>query len=272
MSLRQALAKVPALRRSVMATLRLLERDILVKNQWTGDRLRINSYRHRTYWYYGRGRENANMALFARLVRMGDTVLEVGGHIGFITQYFSKLVGSDGKVIVFEPGTNNARYIEENIRPLANTTLVRAAASSKCGRATFFEDNVTGQNNSLLADFKGAESTAKWQGEKLERAPHEVEVVTIDSYASENGLVPDFLKIDAEGSELEILKGATNVLSHARALMVEISRSQESVIALLGEAGFRRVINGHGINFFAIRDDVSNDDLASAVERLQLSR
>lgn len=83
------------------------------------------------------------MQFFSRLIREGNMVIEVGDHIGFITQYFSKLVGSKGKVVVFESGSNNACYIEENVSSLLNIILERKAVSSQNGTAPFYEDNVT---------------------------------------------------------------------------------------------------------------------------------
>jgi hypothetical protein len=79
---------------------------------------------------------------------------------------------------------NNIRYTEENVHGLQNTTLERKAVSSENGIATFYEDNLTGQNNSLLSDYKNADLVAKAHSATLVRSPRQVEVVTIDSYKS----------------------------------------------------------------------------------------
>jgi FkbM family methyltransferase len=63
------------------------------------------------------------MALFARLVRPQDTVIDVGGHIGYLSQYFAQLVGRRGQVIVFEPGPNNLPYTRANLRAKPNVRL-----------------------------------------------------------------------------------------------------------------------------------------------------
>lgn len=254
MSVKQKLARIPILRRVVIKALKAVEHDVSITNQWTGNALTLNSFRHKSYWYFGQERERETMVMFAKLIREGDAVIEAGGHIGYITQYFSKLVGPRGRVVVFEPGSNNARYIEENVRTLRNVSLVLAAVSSQNGRATFYEDNLTGQNNSLLSNYTGTESTAKSHGEKLACTPHEVEVLTIDSYVADHGLAPDFMKIDVEGCEYDVLLGAAETLRNVRALMVEVTMQSESVARILNDAGFK-VIKNDGSNLFAIRTE-----------------
>jgi FkbM family methyltransferase len=238
-SFRQILEGIPLIRKSVLCGLKLCKRDLWISNPWTGDPLRINLYHHKGYWYFKRDREIDTMQYFSRLIRSEDTVIEIGGHVGFITQYFSKLVGPSGKVVVFEPGSNNIPYIERNVRCLRNATLERAAVSSTNGKATLYEDDITGQNNSLIRDYKVADLVAKSHGQKLIRNAREVDTVTLDSYVSDHGLTPDFLKIDVEGFEFQVLLGASKTLRGVRALMVEVTEQKESVTNLLRNAGFR---------------------------------
>jgi FkbM family methyltransferase len=261
MSLKQTLAGLPLVRPLAIKALRLFKRDVSITNSWSGLPLKINTYHHKGYWYFGREREQDTMEFFSRLIRAGDAVIEVGGHIGFITQYFSKLVGPAGTVVVFEPGSNNLPYIEENVRGLANTRLERMAVSSTNGKATFFEDNVTGQNNSLLSDYRNAETVARSHGAKLVRAPREVDTVTLDSYVAEHGIAPAFLKIDVEGAELAVLQGARETLRRVRSAMVEVTENHRAVIDLLREAGLdlldehgRAVDVPTGDNVFAVRN------------------
>jgi FkbM family methyltransferase len=239
MSFKQNLASIPFIRRAVIGALKFFGRDITLTNGWTGDRIRLNTYLHKGYWFFGKSREAETMHAFKRLVRAGDTVIEVGGHIGYIAQYFSKLVGSEGRLIVFEPGSNNLRYIEENLRGCVNTTLERLAVGSTNGLATFYEDNLSGQNNSLLGDYKMADSVSKAAGQELVRTPRAVQVVTLDTYVTSTALQPDFMKIDVEGFELEVLKGSQHTLQMVRAFMVEVTEQHDEVGALILAAGFR---------------------------------
>jgi FkbM family methyltransferase len=239
MSFRKNIASIPFIRRAVIGVLKFFGRDITLTNGWTGDRIRLNTYLHKGYWLFGKSREAETMHAFKRLVRAGDTVIEVGGHIGYIAQYFSKLVGSEGRLIVFEPGSNNLRYIEENLRGCVNTTLERLAVGSTNGKAIFYEDNLSGQNNSLLGDYKMADSVSRAAGQELVRTPRAVQVVTLDMYVTSTALQPDFMKIDVEGFELEVLKGSQHTLQMVRAFMVEVTEQHDEVGALILAAGFR---------------------------------
>lgn len=178
------------------------------------------------------------MTLFEKLIHPGATVIEIGGHIGFISQYFSKLVGPDGQVVVFEPGTNNLPYITRNIAGCANIVLERMAVSDQRGTAIFYEDNITGQNNSLLPDYAGADCVSRTHGQELIRTPNKVQVITLDDYLAENGLRPDFVKIDIEGFEFQALRGMSKTLANLDALMVEVTQRQKEVSDLLKSHGF----------------------------------
>lgn len=100
----------------MLKVLKLVSIDIAIRNPYTGDRLLLNLYRHKGYWYFGMGRERATMEKFRQLIPAGSNVVEIGGHIGFISQYFSMLVGETGNVVVFEPGSNNLPYTEANLK------------------------------------------------------------------------------------------------------------------------------------------------------------
>lgn len=178
------------------------------------------------------------MERFERVIHPGSTVIEVGGHIGFISQFFSKLVGTDGRVIVFEPGTNNLPYISKNTENLRNITIQRLAVSDYEGQAFFYQDSMTGQNNSLLSDYQGASSVERSHGMAVTKQEVRVQLTTLDAFVARTGLKPDFIKIDIEGHELAALRGAQSVLPSVRGLMVEVTENQREVGELLMASGF----------------------------------
>jgi FkbM family methyltransferase len=238
-AIREIVSKVPILRPLAIGLLRLTKIDIRIANPWTKHSLFLNSFHHKSYWFFGKVRENATMLMLAKCIATGDTVIEIGGHIGFISQYLSKLVGRSGRVIVFEPGSNNLSYIRKNLRNLPNVTLVEVAISNICGTTRFYEDNVTGQNNSLLPNYENAEAVAKSHGVRLKKHVAEVPVTTLDAYVQAYKLSPDFIKMDIEGAELNALLGSSSTLAHVRGLMIEVTRNHAAVASLLRERGFQ---------------------------------
>jgi FkbM family methyltransferase len=235
--------------------------DITIRHHFTGEPVRLHSFRHKGYWFYGRERERTSMRAFSKLVRPGDTVLEVGGHIGYVTAYFAYLVGSAGHVFVFEPGPNNLPYLRRNVGTHAQVSIIEAGVGSASGHAAFFTEDLTGQNNSFVKDFEHLRINREVAGVETNVTAVQVEVVTLDAFASERKIAPSFVKIDVEGFELEVLKGAKRLLADARpTLMVEVQAEHEALSKLAEELGYlildetlsetKLAHHGHGNTFW----------------------
>jgi hypothetical protein len=130
-----------ALRRLVLRLLWLGRGiDFAIRHPWAREsRVRLNLFRHKGYWYHGRGREAGTMALFQALLHPGQVAFDVGAHIGWITLWLAQLVGPQGRVLAFEPGSNNLGYLRRNVAPLPQVRLMEAAvarprARPRCSR------------------------------------------------------------------------------------------------------------------------------------------
>jgi len=227
------------LRRIAMPLLRASAFDLSMAHPWVPkSRFRLNSFRHKGYWYHGRARELGTMQLFEKLIRPQDTVVEVGGHIGFITMYLARLVGDGGKVVVFEPGSNNLPYLRHNTRSLATVQIVEQAVSSEDGMAILHEESLTGQNNSLVASFQGFAMNAAHAYVDTDVCSREVPIVRLDTFF--HGVNVDFIKIDIEGHEYAALRGAEQLLRRCHPkMMVEIQADQSAIYDMLSELGYR---------------------------------
>ena len=239
--LRQALWL--GLRKVVLGALRRFNPgDVSIRHHYTGERTTLHSFKHKGYWYYGKRRESESMALFARLVRPQDTVIDVGGHIGYLSQYFAQLVGRRGQVIVFEPGPNNLPYTRANLRAKPNVRLIEAAVADFCGKASFYIEDYTGQNNSLLPDYSRFDDNLTNAGMRgqITKSVVEVDCTTLDEFATKLTVPPSFIKIDVEGAELPVLRGMQETLRAENvALMVEVTEQASAVYELLTSAGYK---------------------------------
>ena len=153
-----------------------------------------------------------------------------GGHIGFTTLYFAELVTSSGRVIVFEPGPNNLKYIKFNTAKVGNILLEDSGCSDLDGESVLYIDNLTGQNNSLVPNFEGLNANAlAAPGVQVEAKPVVISTVKIDTYCGQSSYHPDFIKIDVEGHELAVLRGAQTLLSsdNPPMLMVEVQSDHQ---------------------------------------------
>ena len=173
--------------------------DIFITHRYTGDKILLHSFKHKNYWYHQKEREKNTMLLFKKLINKGDTVIEVGGHIGFISLYFSKLVGKEGLVYVFEPGINNLPYLKNNVKEKHNIVLIEKGVGSSNALMPFYIENLSGQNNSFVKDYDAFIQNRKASFVKNASVKEViVDVVRLDDFIYDNNILPKFIKIDVE--------------------------------------------------------------------------
>lgn len=153
--------------------------------------------------------EASTVALLRRLLRPGMTVVDVGAHVGYYTRLFSRLVGATGAVYAFEPHPRNFSLLEHNTKRLTNVVRISLALSDREGETRLFESAQATGGHSLLAS----------------RGPYTREIAvrttSLDEWVGERDI--DLIKLDVEGAELEVLRGARKMIGRARrlALIVE---------------------------------------------------
>jgi FkbM family methyltransferase len=161
--------------------------------------------------------EGQELRFVQRLLRPGMTVLDIGAHHGLYTLLCSKSVGSKGRVIAFEASPRECRRLGKHVRfnSCSNVRIEPCAAGSEHGSADFYVvDGPTDWGNSLREPAV-AEATYKIR----------VEVRAVDDVLQGLGISRvDFMKIDVEGAELEVLKGAMQRLRGVSrpAILVEV--------------------------------------------------
>lgn len=234
------LSSARVLRRVAMPILkRFNPGNIRIRHHYTGGRLLLHSFRHKGYWFHGRRREQATMQFIQQALRPGDTVVELGGHIGYLTMLFAETVGPAGRVAVFEPGRNNLPYLRENVRGLPGVEIVEQAVSDQDGVATFFEEQLTGQNNSLLGDYERFSQNRQLAFSNEAYHRREVTTVRLDTFLEQRAMRPDLVKIDIEGAEFLALQGAMKMVREQRPiLMIEVTCLADKVFQLLASAGY----------------------------------
>jgi FkbM family methyltransferase len=144
-------------------------------------------------------------------VPSGSLVIDVGANVGFFSLRFAKWVGDDGKVISIEPEDRNYDSLISALKRgglLARVDAWKAVAAAVPGM-TFLEINpLHPADHKLSRDGIGLPVTA----------------VTLDDLVQDKGpLRPALVKIDVQGAEMLVLKGATNILRSAGpALFIEL--------------------------------------------------
>lgn len=165
--------------------------------------------------------------------------MEVGAHIGFMTQIFEQSVGTSGLVIAIEPTPASLLLLEKNV--LEGTEIVRKACSHEIGSACFYTEGYGGFTNTLNKRFseEKAGGLARSQGFSTQIETLEISVTTLDKLFEDlPRQTVDFLKIDVEGSEKQVISGGDQLLRNTRFLMIEISRFSEGPEDILNSMGF----------------------------------
>jgi len=156
-------------------------------------------------------------------LRPGGCFYDVGAHIGFYSLLAARLVGKGGHVVAFEPDPANAAVLQENIarNDLGQIEVVPVALWSRCGVVAFRR---SASEHPEVSSRRGAVVSANGRARSDDTI--EVQAMTLDAFA-ENQPLPTMVKIDVEGAEVEVLKGAQKVTSQTRpALLLEVHHLQ----------------------------------------------
>ncbi len=144
--------------------------------------------------------------LLRRLIRPGMTVVDVGANIGIYTRFFSGLAAVSGRVHAFEPAPPNYKRLQENADHLANVSLNHAAVGDHSGTIRLFVSDELNVDHRTFDSGDG-------------RTGIDVPMVSLDDYFNAGQRV-DLIKIDVQGYELSVLRGAKRVLKENREIKV----------------------------------------------------
>ena len=224
--MQRMIAKIRIFRLIIIPLLKKFNFEFKWKHDITKRSFYLKLFDHKGYWFYGKNREKDELKIFEKLISRDSRVLEVGPHIGYLTQYFEDLVGSNGSILAVEPTQSSLRYLKKNIGP--NTTVIEKACSSKKGQAEFFVEEFGGFTNSLVEEFTVCNNESRIASQNVSSKIRSVivETDTIDNICIQNNFLPNFIKIDVEGAEYDVLMGASSILKNVNSLMVEVSRNK----------------------------------------------
>jgi FkbM family methyltransferase len=201
-----------------------------------GTKLQIQPHSEKFYWA-GQHEVEVQRAI-VELLRAGDTFWDVGAHIGFFSLIASRIVLSSGRVHAFEPyGPSRARLQTNlDLNNAGNVSVSPQAVAAKAG----------------LAQFYAARETPMWTLVRgMGEGPSiEVSCTTLDEQADVLG-EPTLIKVDVEGAEVDVLRGASRLLvsEHPPSLIVEFTNDDMRLEAALLYPSWRfvQLTNRHWI-------------------------
>jgi len=181
--------------------------------------------------------EPLEFRVFVKVLRSSRNplVIDVGAYVG---AYSLRACREGARVIALEPDPDNLAILRMNIELNECTDRVKPlmiAAGSKEELLPLYK-GVSFDTSSIVQSFRAATSEVEAY----------VKVDTLDNILTREGLAPgsriDYLKIDVEGAEVDVLRGAVETLKRTRYLQVEVfDQNLDEVKTMLGRCGFRKL-------------------------------
>jgi len=179
----------------------------------------------RVFFYF---REHADdlLGFMKGYLKPGMTFIDVGANIGSHTIHGSRLVGREGKVFSIEADPNTFDLLQENVRcnGIANASLLNRCVCDQQGEVLFNIDSNSARNSLVR---QGASQIVLRADRLDDLIPY--------------GSPVDLLKIDVEGAEHPVLKGAARIFQKTppRVVVLEASTNQAAIKEFLSLHGYR---------------------------------
>ena len=177
-----------------------------------------------------------------KILSPGKVFIDAGANFGIYTLVASKLVGETGRVVAFEPTTQSFSTLTQNValNGLTNVLTLSVALSEKPGRAWLYHGPDPVRNSLGKAP--------SWGGE--------AEEVVTDSLDNmfQQGLIErvDVIKIDVEGAEELVLRGATNILKFMHPVIIFEINPETSACLGLSAHGASELLKSLGYEFLIL--------------------
>jgi FkbM family methyltransferase len=185
---------------------------IILQGKLKGKKWIAGSYKHSCwlgcYEFY-------NQRFVTSVVKPGTVFFDLGANVGFYTLLASVLVGEKGQVFAFEPLPRNLNYLERHLRfnNVKNVTVIKAAVSDHSGKTIFYDMGEEGGGGQISSAFNSKDNANNTGNQTPCKATLPIDLVQLDSLVLEGKLPePDYMKIDVEGAEADVLMGSQTIL------------------------------------------------------------
>jgi FkbM family methyltransferase len=228
---------MPRLRKLV----ELASRDVILKrrlpSEFGGGVIFVSPGAALNYWRFDLGKiDPMLLAIVSEIVRKGDVVWDVGANVGLFSFAAAALAGKEGRVVAIEPDTWLAGLLRRSAARVsvssAAVDVLPAAVSDRVGVAAL-KIALRGRASNHLASAPGSTQAGGFRDIQF------VPTFTLDALL-EDFSAPKFVKIDVEGAENRVIRGASKMLNEARPVIAceVFEENRDEVDRLLKGAGY----------------------------------
>lgn len=152
--------------------------------------------------------EEGTLKILNNILKEDDFFIDIGANIGLMSLQTAKKLGGGGKVLSFEPLPSTYNILRQNIalNNFTNIEAINIAIGSKDGIADIYDNIAINRGSASLIKSNHSESS------------HKILIKSLDEFLNQHQFSRNVgcIKIDVEGWELEVLKGANKTLSGAK--------------------------------------------------------
>ena len=188
------------------------------------------------------------------VLRPGGVFVDVGAHVGYMSMLASHLVGSEGRVVAFEPNPNTFPLLQANAARVcpSDVVCVQAAAWSYAGRAKMSLGVVDGGNTGDNRAYQHPDATDDTLVD-IQRTTLD-EALLADARTLQ-GRTVSLIKMDVQGTEAHAVRGASRLLGEHRPMIItefwpqgtfEAGEDPRHVLSMYRSFGYEiRVLGAH---------------------------
>lgn len=190
--------------------------------------------------------EPTTTKVFNKILKAGDSVIDVGANIGYFTLLASKIVGWRGMVYAFEPSADNVRELYKNLElnKAENVRVYRLAIGDTNGNITLYTSSKESARHSLIR-------TNEHDGNET------VQIIPLDKLMIDKVRL---LKSDTEGNELAVLKGAKDTILRNKniVLIVEINKDMLDACGIAIDTLWNYIISTLNMTYVYLINDYND--------------
>lgn len=199
--------------------IRIFKRKNVLYSLWDDKRIYLDYDSFQSMWImYNYIVDWEEFNLVKKIVKQGDTVADVGANMGFYTIWMSKFTNAPASIHSFEPDKKNYERLSKNIAAnnLQQVVVANREGAGASEKEVMFTTGLDGENH--IASEKSTNTVT-------------VKLITLDKYcAAKNIHHIRYCKIDVEGFEIDVLKGAEKMLAGKKIdiLQLEINKTLQN--------------------------------------------
>lgn len=215
-----------------------------------GSRIRIYPKGQIALGIFRKAFEKEEIELFQRIIKPGMIIVDAGANIGLYSLIASQSVGLNGKVFSFEPSIQTFQRLSDNIKlnGFKNITPFNKGLGDKLNEKLILRQDVGNEDAERYLFPNNEAPDVKLKNMNTILTEEEVTIDTLDNCLKNLNIQKiDFLKIDTEGYEYYILKGAKNIIQNSPEIVLfmectdlgtaRASTTQKEVFSILKKVG-----------------------------------